>query len=80
MKNNINCVTISDSGPGVPLELKDKIFDPFYTTKSGSTGIGLSLSHRIITDHGGSLDVLKSNLGGAKFILKIPKEKGTDEK
>ena len=75
MTNNIICVTISDSGLGVPLEMKDKIFDPFYTTKNGSTGIGLSLSHRIITDHGGSLDVSKSNLGGAKFILKIPKEK-----
>ena len=79
-ENSTICVSISDSGLGVPLELRDKIFDPFYTTKNGNTGIGLSLSYRVITDHGGSLDVSKSKLGGAEFILKIPIKKGTDEK
>ena len=48
-------IEVSDSGPGVPVHLWDKIFDPFYTTKNDSTGIGLSLSHRIISDHGGTL-------------------------
>jgi PAS domain S-box-containing protein len=67
-------VKISDSGPGVPLPLKDKVFDPFYTTKNSSTGIGLSLTHRIIMDHGGSLDVRTSKWGGAEFVLEIPIE------
>jgi PAS domain S-box-containing protein len=77
MENDRIIVRISDSGPGVPLYLRDKIFDPFYTTKNGSTGIGLSLSHRIVTDHGGSLDVSESRLGGAEFTIEIPAKKRT---
>jgi PAS domain S-box-containing protein len=75
MGNKRILVKISDSGPGVPSNLKGKIFDPFYTTKDGSTGIGLSLSHRVITDHGGSLSVGQSKWGGAEFIIEIPLEK-----
>jgi PAS domain S-box-containing protein len=67
---------VSDSGAGVPPHLRDKVFDPFYTTKSGSTGIGLSLGRRIITDHGGYFEVSQSKLGGAEFIIGIPVEKG----
>ena len=76
MENNCITVRICDSGPGVPFHSKEKVFDPFYTTKDGSTGIGLSLSHRIITDHGGSLNVYPSEWGGAEFRIEIPLEKG----
>ena len=69
-------VSVEDSGPGIAPDRRHKIFDPFYSTKTGSTGIGLSLSHRIITDHGGSLDVTASPLGGAKFIICLPITKG----
>lgn len=69
-------VTVSDSGPGIPLEIRDKIFDPYLTTKSEGTGIGLSLCHRIVTDHGGSLTVGDSELGGAEFRATIPIRKG----
>ena len=65
-------VDISDSGPGVPDELLEKIFDPFYTTKNGSTGIGLNISHRAVSDHGGNLKIKRSRLGGAKFTIEIP--------
>lgn len=65
-------VTVSDSGPGVPVELKEKVFDPFYSTKNGNTGIGLSLCHRIVSDHGGTLDVGVSKWGGAQFIMELP--------
>ncbi|MCK5145213.1 GHKL domain-containing protein [bacterium] len=65
-------ITVSDSGPGVPNPVKEKIFDPFYSTKSGNTGIGLSLGHRIITDHGGTLDVEVSRWSGAQFVIEIP--------
>jgi PAS domain S-box-containing protein len=65
-------LTVSDSGPGIASEIKDKIFDPYFTTKSEGTGIGLSISHRIVTDHGGSLTVSDSELGGAEFRIKIP--------
>jgi len=65
-------LTISDSGPGIAPDVKDKIFDPYFTTKSDGTGIGLSLSHRIVTDHGGLLTVADSELGGAEFRIEIP--------
>ena len=65
-------VTVADSGPGVPEEERGKIFDPFFTTKNGNPGIGLSLSHRIITDHGGTMRVSTSKWGGAEFTIEIP--------
>jgi len=71
-------VRISDSGPGVPFHLREKVFDPFFTTSQDSTGIGLSISRRIITDHGGTLEVKESRWGGAQFVIEIPfaKDKG----
>lgn len=73
-----NCilVTVSDSGPGVPLAMKDQLFDPFYSTKSSGAGIGLSITHRIVTDHGGSMDIAKSRWGGAEFRIELPIKKG----
>ncbi|RZB37528.1 MAG: hypothetical protein SRB2_01072 [Desulfobacteraceae bacterium Eth-SRB2] len=74
-KNRI-LVTVSDSGPGVPSVMKDQVFDPFYSTKSSGTGIGLSIAHRIITDHGGSLNMSESGWGGAEFRIELPIMKG----
>ncbi len=65
-------VSVCDSGPGIPADAVRKIFDPFFSTKSYGTGIGLSLCHRIVTDHGGSLDVSASHLGGAGFTVRLP--------
>lgn len=70
-------ISVADTGPGIPINLRERIFDPFYTTKSNGSGIGLSLCHRIITDHGGSLDVTSSKWGGAEFRIEIPIEKRT---
>jgi PAS domain S-box-containing protein len=70
-------VTVADSGPGVPLHLRDKIFDPFFTTKKKGTGVGLSLSHKVISDHGGFLTVGTSALGGAEFRLTFPIPSGS---
>jgi PAS domain S-box-containing protein len=68
-------IQVSDSGPGVSQENRDKILDPYFTTKHEGTGIGLSLCHRIITDHGGSLTISDSELGGAEFRIEIPIKK-----
>jgi C4-dicarboxylate-specific signal transduction histidine kinase len=65
-------IAISDSGPGVPINLREKVLDPFYSTKNGSTGIGLSISHRIIRDHRGTLKITESKWGGAEFMIEIP--------
>jgi PAS domain S-box-containing protein len=75
VKDDHIIIQISDSGPGVSKENRDKILDPYFTTKHEGTGIGLSLCHRIITDHGGSLTVSDSELGGAKFQIEIPIKK-----
>ena len=72
MRKNVIAISIEDSGPGVPLSSQTKIFDPFYTTKSNSSGIGLSICHRIITDHGGSLKLITGRTAGAKFIIELP--------
>jgi PAS domain S-box-containing protein len=68
-------VEVADSGPGVPPELRTRIFDPFFSTKAHGTGIGLGLSHRIIRDHEGTLEVSASEWGGARFTFRIPVEK-----
>ena len=79
LQNNHIILKIYDSGTGVPLELKEKILDPFYTTKDGSTGIGLSIAYRIVTDHSGTLEVSTSKWGGAEFKIEIPIKRGKDQ-
>lgn len=63
---------VSDSGPGVPPSLRERVFDPFFTTRKDGSGIGLSFSHRIVADHGGVLRVGTSRWGGAEFRIEIP--------
>lgn len=75
IEDNRIFISVADSGPGVPSSLKDRIFDPFFTTKNDSSGIGLSICHRIITDHGGSLGVFDSKWGGAEFKIELPLER-----
>lgn len=65
-------VRVADSGPGVPAHLREKIFEAFYTTRSGGTGIGLFFSHEVVTGHAGSLEVATGSLGGAEFLVRIP--------
>jgi signal transduction histidine kinase len=65
-------VTVRDAGIGVDLENTDKLFDPFYTTKSGGMGIGLSVSRSIVERHGGRLWVERNNGFGATFTFSIP--------
>ena len=65
---------VADNGPGVPPAGRDKIFDPFYTTKSDSPGIGLSICQRIALDHGGCLRLGDQNGGGAELVVELPVE------
>ncbi|MFH0725418.1 MAG: ATP-binding protein [Pseudomonadota bacterium] len=65
------CAQISDSGHGIPPDIRDKIFLPFYTTKSDGAGIGLNIVSRIIEDHHGGIDVGDSRWGGAQFTVAL---------
>jgi signal transduction histidine kinase len=63
---------IVDEGPGIPEEIREKIFDLYFTTKSGGSGIGLAMTYRILQLHHGSIEV-QSNIGrGTEFRLRIP--------
>ena len=66
---------IYDSGIGIPPENMDKIFSPFFTTRTNGSGIGLSICQRIITHHDGTIDVSSSPGSGAEFIIRLPVEK-----
>jgi signal transduction histidine kinase len=64
-------IRVKDNGPGIPADVLEKIFIPFYTTKPSGTGLGLALVHRIATDHGGKVTVV-SGQEGTTFILSLP--------
>jgi len=64
-------VEIRDTGSGIPAAQLQKIFIPFFTTKAKGHGVGLALSHRIITQHGGTLTAANAPEGGALFTVKL---------
>ncbi|MHB8882683.1 MAG: two-component system sensor histidine kinase NtrB [Thermodesulfovibrionales bacterium] len=67
------CISISDTGHGIPENIQDKIFLPFFTTKERGTGLGLSIVHKVVISHGGSLD-LETSSNGTTFVINLPKE------
>jgi nitrogen fixation/metabolism regulation signal transduction histidine kinase len=71
-------VDVDDDGPGVDPSVRPTIFDPYVTTKHDGTGLGLAIVKKILVDHGGTVDVLDSPLGGARFRLRVPRA-GTPE-
>jgi PAS domain S-box-containing protein len=79
-------VTISDTGPGVPHDIRSRVFEPFFTTKGpqGGTGVGLSLCLNIIESHGGHVQLEDTPGGGATFLITLPTiefaEEAKDEK
>ncbi len=72
--NNIIRITIEDNAGGVPEDIIDKIFDPYFTTKhqSQGTGLGLHMSYQIINDHLDGLLYVKNTEYGAKFFIEFP--------
>lgn len=63
---------IEDNGVGIPEKIRDKIFDPFVTNKADGVGIGLSISHKIISDHGGRIALSSFEGAGSRFEITLP--------
>jgi signal transduction histidine kinase len=65
-------IEVRDTGTGIKADQMQRIFIPFFTTKPKGHGVGLALTHRIITEHGGTLTAANAVEGGAVFTIKIP--------
>jgi two-component system sensor histidine kinase PilS (NtrC family) len=65
-------LSVSDSGHGIPVEIRDRLFDPFFTTKPGGSGLGLAVVHRAIEAHRG-LVFLDSGPSGTRFTVVLPR-------
>jgi two-component system NtrC family sensor kinase len=67
-------VAVQDSGAGIIPEMLGKVFDPFFTTKpvGEGTGLGLAICHKIVEEHGGSIDVESDDGSGTTFIIRLP--------
>src|SRR5205085_9624629 len=65
-------IEIEDTGAGIPPAERDLIFNPFYTTKEGVTGLGLALTHKIIEEHRGTIDVASTPGVGSTFRVVLP--------
>jgi two-component system nitrogen regulation sensor histidine kinase NtrY len=76
--NDRALLIVEDNGPGVPSELKDKVFVPYFTTKQakGGTGLGLAIVHRIVSDHGGRITISDTRDRGARFTIELPLRSG----
>jgi len=68
-------VSVSDSGVGISPEDQARIFEPFFTTKAdhGGTGLGLSVTYGIVSDHGGEIELVSRSGEGSKFTVWLPK-------
>jgi two-component system sensor kinase FixL len=69
-------VAVADAGPGVPQDIRDKIFTPFFTTKSRGTGLGLPTARRLIEAHGGRITITCPPAGGTTVTIELPLAEG----
>jgi len=66
-------VSVSDTGTGIPRDVINRLFLPFFTTKDTGVGLGLALVHKIILSHGGTIDVKSREGEGTTFTVTLPK-------
>ncbi len=65
-------VQIHDQGPGIPPDVRERLFDPFLTTKAGGTGLGLAIARMLVERHSGSLTLVDDGRPGATFEVRLP--------
>jgi len=71
-EENLALLEVADDGPGIPPEIRSRIFEPYFSTKKGGMGLGLTIVHNIVQEHSGKISVEDNVPHGAKFIIKIP--------
>jgi signal transduction histidine kinase len=76
-KKNIE-ITVIDTGHGISAEDLSKVFDPFFTTKEDGNGLGLAITHGIIEQHHGTIDVASKKGEGSTFKIKLPVKPGVE--
>ena len=72
-------IRIKDNGPGIPEKIREKVMQPFYTTKEDGTGLGLSIAERIVVNHGGTFAFESNVNSGATFIITLVREGKSNE-
>ncbi|MDR1686538.1 MAG: hypothetical protein LBR82_08910 [Desulfovibrio sp.] len=65
-------ISVCDTGPGIPEDVKHSLFTPYFTTKAGGTGLGLAIVHQIVEGHGGTIRVVDAPGRGAVFTITLP--------
>jgi signal transduction histidine kinase len=73
------CLKVRDCGPGFPGGISEQLFEPFFSTKTEGTGMGLAIARSIIEAHGGTLSAANSDGGGACFTVCLPEAKGASK-
>ena len=72
IRDNRYCMFIKDTGSGIPVEIQDKIFDPFLTSKESVTGLGLTIVQKIIENHNGTIELHSTSEAGTTFMISLP--------
>jgi signal transduction histidine kinase len=79
LEDDYYTVVVADSGPGIASDARERVFEPFWTTRAAGegTGLGLSIARQIVDEHAGSISADASALGGAQFTIRLPLRKPT---
>ncbi|MHA1569269.1 MAG: ATP-binding protein, partial [Alphaproteobacteria bacterium] len=65
-------IEIADNGRGIPKEYRSRLFEPYFSTKKMGTGLGLAIVHRIVQDHGGSIQLMDNQPKGTLVVIELP--------
>jgi signal transduction histidine kinase len=69
---NNGVIEVRDNGPGIAEENWERVFDPYYTTKTEGTGLGLAIVKKVVLEHGGEVRLDHAPEGGARFTIELP--------
>ncbi len=77
--DDVDCVSVSvrDNGPGLPEEIRSRVFEAFHTTKVKGTGLGMAIARRFLEAHHGTIQLGKTDIQGAEFVLTMPRSKSS---